>query len=105
MRSVGKRDEIQDCSGLVPFEQSGLGVTEHMAFGILRQENQNRLLAAAAFGEVVPLHKLVGPEKRNGVKIQIEALALEQFLLPQNADPEFAELLVGLWGKAMRLGL
>ena len=48
-----------------------------MAFGILRQENQNRFLAAAAFGEVMPLHKLVGAEERNGMEIQIEALALE----------------------------
>ncbi len=80
---------------MVLFEQIGFGVTEHMAFGILRQKNQNRLLAAAAFGEVMPFHKFVGAEERNRVEIQIEALALQQFLLPQRADPEFAELLVG----------
>ena len=48
-----------------------------MAFGILRQKNQNRLLAPAAFGEVMTLHKLVRPEERNGVEIRIEALALQ----------------------------
>ena len=48
-----------------------------MAFGILRQKHQNRLLAAAAFGEVMTLHKLVGPEERNGVEVQMEAFAFQ----------------------------
>jgi hypothetical protein len=62
---------------LVALEQIGLGVTEHMTFGILSQKNQNRLLTPAAFGEVMTLYKLVGPAERNRVEIQIEALALQ----------------------------
>ena len=39
-------------------------------------------------------YKLICPEERNGVEVQIEALALQYFLLPQDADPEFAKLLI-----------
>jgi hypothetical protein len=66
-------DEAQDLICLVGLADLGVGVAEHLLVGVLGQEREYALLAAAAFGHVVLLGQGVFAVERDGVKVQVEA--------------------------------
>ena len=79
--------KAQHFPGLFAFAQVGSGIAHYLALGFLRQKGQNRFLTAAALGQIMPLHKLIGAEKGNRMEIQVKALAFEQLLFPEGLHP------------------
>ena len=65
-------DEAEDLVGLLALAQVGVGVAEGVAVGVLGQEGEDAVLAAAAHGDVVALDDGVLAVVGNGVEVEIE---------------------------------
>ncbi len=65
----------------------GVRVAEHVGVGVLREERQHGLVAAAAFGDVMALDEVVGAEEGDGVEVEVERRALYRELSAQVCEP------------------
>jgi hypothetical protein len=97
-------DEAQHRPGLLALEQVGQRITDHLAVGVLGHKDQDRLLAAAAFGQIMPFDEIILPEKGDGMKVQIETGSLQQFFLAQHGNPGRAQPLIHRRRNAVGIG-
>ena len=65
-------DEAEDLVVLLVLPQLAVGVAEDARLGVLGQEGQHSLLAAAPLGDVVLLDQGILAVKRDGVEVQVE---------------------------------
>src|SRR5215470_9770820 len=73
-------DEAEDLLGLLTLADVGVGVAEHLAVGILRQEGENAGLATAPFRQVMRLNEGMLAAIGHGVEVEIDGLTLEDRL-------------------------
>src|SRR5208337_3105405 len=83
-----ERDEAEDLLGLLALADIGVGIAEHLAVSVLRQEGEYAGLAAAALGQIVGLDQRMLAEIGHGVKIQIERGTLYERLVGQLTMPQ-----------------
>src|SRR5215470_804849 len=80
-------DEAEDLLGLLTLADVGVGVAEHLAVGILRQEGENAGLATAPFRQVMRLNEGMLAAIGHGVEVEIDGLTLEDRLAGELGVP------------------
>lgn len=84
-------DEPQHFLALLPLAEVGVGIAEHLAVRILREEGQDGLPALAATRDVVLLDKRVLPKVRDGVEVEIERAGVDPLRLSEAGHPAAQE--------------